>query len=203
MPYKDKEKGREYHKEYSKEYYQRSEVKVRIKEYSKEYYQKNKKNVIKRIKKYNQRPEVKARKKEYRNRPEVKQYYKEYSQRPEVKVRKNEYHKEYKKSKRKNNINFRIKDNLRRELSYAFKRYSKTGKIKSSCEYGIDYGAIINHLKPFPKDIENYEVDHIIPLSLFNFNNPEQIRIAFLPENHQWLTITENREKGNKLIIPH
>ena len=177
MPYKDKEKGREYHKEYSKEYYQRSEVKVRIKEYSKEYYQKNKKNVIKRIKKYNQRPEVK--------------------------VRKNEYHKEYKKSKRKNNINFRIKDNLRRELSYAFKRYSKTGKIKSSCEYGIDYGAIINHLKPFPKDIENYEVDHIIPLSLFNFNNPEQIRIAFLPENHQWLTITENREKGNKLIIPH
>jgi hypothetical protein len=58
--------------------------------------------------------------------------------------------------------------------------------------------AIIKHLTPFPKDRENYHIDHIKPLCSFDFNDPEQIKEAFAPENHQWLTIEENLKKGGR-----
>ena len=70
----------------------------------------------------------------------------------------------------------------------------------SSRKYGINYKAIIEHLKPFPKDIENYEVDHVVPLSWFDFNNLEEIKWAWAPENHQWLTIEENRNKSDRFM---
>ena len=82
-------------------------------------------------------------------------------------------------------------------------RYSITGKQYTSVKYGINFTEIIEHLKPFPKDIKNYQIDHIIPLSLFDFNNPVHIKKAFAPSNHQWLTKIENISKGNKLIMPH
>jgi len=94
----------------------------------------------------------------------------------------------------------RIINCLRTRFRTAFKYYSTTGKIKTSNEYGINYKKIIEHLKPFPKDIENYEVDHIVPLSWFDFNNPEEIKWAWAPENHQWLTKEENRSKSNNFM---
>ena len=80
------------------------------------------------------------------------------------------------------------------------KQYSKTGKVTSASKYGINYKKIIEYLKPFPKDIENYEVDHIIPLSWFDFNNPKEIKWAFAPENHQWLLEEKNGSKGNRFM---
>ena len=71
-------------------------------------------------------------------------------------------------------------------------------------KYGVDMDAIIKHLTPFPKDIENYHIDHIQPLSSFKFiekdgsTNLEQIKIALAPENHQWLTAEENMKKGSR-----
>lgn len=174
-----------------KEHRKRPEVRAREKEWCKE---------------YNQRPEVKARSKEwhteYQKKPEVKVRRKDSDKKsrhkPENKARK----KEYEKQRRTNNLNFSLLCKLRTALGRAFKHYSKTGKINSSKKYGINYNAIIKHLKPFPKDIENYHVDHRIPLSLFDFNNSEQIKIAFLPENHQWLTKEQNLWKSNRLIVP-
>ncbi len=107
----------------------------------------------------------------------------------------------YQKQRKKTDPNFALICKLRNPLARAFKYFSKTGKIKSACEYGINHKAIIEHLKPFPKDIENYHIDHIIPLSFFDFNNPQEIKWAFEPENHQWLTIKQNLEKGNRLIM--
>ena len=91
-------------------------------------------------------------------------------------------------------------NNLRSRVSTALKAYSKTGKIMKSKDYGINYKKIIEHLKPFPKDIEKYEVDHIVPLSWFNFNNKEEIKWAFAPENHQWLLAKDNRKKHNNFM---
>ena len=68
----------------------------------------------------------------------------------------------------------------------------------SSKKYGINYKAIIEHLKPFPEDLLNYHIDHIKPICAFNLNNLEEVRQAFSPENHQWLTAEENRKKGRK-----
>jgi hypothetical protein len=35
-------------------------------------------------------------------------------------------------------------------------------------------------------------------LSAFNFDNPEQVKLAFAPENHQWLLATDNFSKRDK-----
>jgi len=62
--------------------------------------------------------------------------------------------------------------------------------------------SIINHLKPFPKDIGNYEVDHIIPLRMFDHNDKEQIKKAWDISNLQWLPKEINLWKSDRLIIP-
>lgn len=93
---------------------------------------------------------------------------------------------------------------LRARVSEALKYYTKRGKIKSSNEYGIDYKAIIEYLKPFPEDRSLYHIDHIRPLCSFNFinedgsQNLEEIKKAFASTNHQWLLIFDNLSKGGK-----
>ena len=67
-------------------------------------------------------------------------------------------------------------------------------------KYGIYWNKVIESLKPFPEDIKNYEIDHIMPLHSFNLENKEEIKKAFNPSNLQWLTIEENRKKGGKII---
>ena len=119
--------------------------------------------------------------------------------------------KEYRRSRRKinaiqerkrNHINqqYRLSNLLRNRLFCAFRDFSKNGKIKSSGKYGIDYKAIFNHIGSKPDTIRIWHIDHIKPLCLFDFNNEEQIKIAFAPENHQWLTAEENLKKGGKLL---
>lgn len=74
MPYKDPEKGREYHNNYMRLYRRRN---PEYREY---------------VRKYDQKPEVKERKREhmldYSHKPEVKERKREYYQQPEVKERK-------------------------------------------------------------------------------------------------------------------
>ena len=82
----------------------------------------------------------------------------------------------------------------------ALKKYSTTGKIHSSNKYGINYSKIILYLSPFPKDISKYHIDHKIPLCSFNLENPEEIKKAFAPENHQWLLAEENLKKGGRIF---
>jgi len=89
---------------------------------------------------------------------------------------------------------------LRNRFNSVVNNYSKTGKIKSSKEYGIDYKEIIEHLKPFPKDMGNYEIDHVIPISWFNLRDSKEIKWAFAPENHQWMLKSENRKKSNSFM---
>jgi len=204
-----------YHSLYMKECRKIPEFKEKEKEYAKGYVKGPKRKAY--LKEYNQRPEVIARKKEYQQRPEVKARKKEYSQRPEVKKRKSEYMRTYQKKperkeymniymktyikdRRSNDINYKLIIDLRSTLNRALKLYSTTGKIMPSKKYGIDYKKIIEHLKPFPKDIKNYDVDHIMPLSRFDLDNPKEIKWAFEPENHQWLLKSKNRSKGNKFL---
>ena len=195
----------EKYKTYRKKYRQRPEVKARVKEYNKEY-----------LMKYNQRSENKAKKNENQKRNyqrvEVKAKYKEYRQRVEVKERRKEYlmqynqfpevkakYKQYIKEKYINDNIFRIKSLLRNRLWTALKLYTTTGKIKEADKYGIDYKTIIKYLKPFPKDRHLYHIDHIRPLVSFNLEDPEEIKLAFAPENHQWLLAYDNLVKGSKI----
>ena len=71
-----------------------------------------------------------------------------------------------------------------------------------SRDYGINYKKIIEHLGKEPNDGRNYEADHIIPLSMFDHNNLEQIKKAWAPTNFQWLTREINGWKSDRLIKP-
>jgi len=112
----------------------------------------------------------------------------------------NEKRKKEYKLLRKTNPQFRMRSYLRTRLWIALNNYTKTGKIMSSKKYGINYQAIIEHLKPFPKDLSKYHIDHIRPLCSFDLTNPEEIKKAFSPENHQLLLAKENLSKGKKMI---
>ena len=173
-------------------------------------------NFLCQRKHYNRRPEIREkyrlRMKEYRkNHPEWrekhrvqqakykekrKNYRKEYFQRPEVKAKL----REKARWKRKNDPKYVVAERLRKSLRHALTNYSDTGKIKSSRKYGINWERVIEHLKPFPKNMKNYEIDHIIPLRALNLRNQKDIKRAFSPQNLQWLTILENRIKGGKIL---
>jgi len=115
----------------------------------------------------------------------VNEYVKEHNQIPEVRIRKR----------------------LRQHLRKVFNKYIKDHKKIRSRHYGISWQKIIDNLKPFPTGISNYHIDHITPLSSFDFINSDgsinenEIRIAFSPKNHQWLLAHDNISKGNKIII--
>lgn len=104
----------------------------------------------------------------------------------------------YGQIRKENNENLRLACLLRERIRKAFINYSTTGKIKSSKEYGINYEEILKYLGPCPGDRKDYHIDHIFPISAFNFDNKTQIIIAFSPENHQWLKKEENLSKNNK-----
>ena len=178
-----KEKQKEYMKKYTKEYRQRPEIKAREKEYHKKYYQEHKEEREKYNKKWKEK-----------NKDKIREQGKKYRQGLEFKKERNfRLKNKYTKDK-----NFNIKGRLRCLFRNTLKNYTKTGKIWSASKYGINYKAIIEYLKPFPKDLSKYHLDHIKPLCSFDLTNPEEIKKAFAPKNHQWLTIQENLSKGGK-----
>jgi hypothetical protein len=214
----NKDSIKDYSKEYSKKYIQDPKVKLRMKKYKEKYNNENRKKISERGKLYRQRPEVKAynkinnKKKYQRNKnlriQKSKEYYqnhrelikirmKKYYQIPETRIIVNERLRE----KMKSNPQFAIKERIRNLLKTALQTYSKTGKIMSTSKYGVDYEKIIEHLKPFPKNREDYHIDHIIPVSWFDFNNSQEIKWAFDSCNLQWLTKEENLKKGNRYIL--
>lgn len=116
-----------------------------------------------------------------------------------------QYHNKYVKMQRINNTQFAIAIRLRDLVSQAFERYTKTGKIMTSKKYGIDYAGIIAHLGPHPNTLGikgDFHIDHIIPVSFFDLNDLDQVRIAFAPSNHRWLPASENRLKSSKMPSP-
>lgn len=215
-------KGRE--KEYSKEYQDKNRDRLKLQK--REYYLKNKdswkvwNNSIKhkqqRKKHYEQNQErLLDYSKNYReeNREEINKKARERTKINPNKVRginrrsyynnktkQNKHRNEHFKERRKIDKDFLIKGRLRLKLIKTLNKYIKTGKITNSKDYGIDFDKIIEHLKPFPENISNYDIHHIKPLFTFNFVNSdgstdlEEIQKAFSPENHKLLTIKEHKK---------
>ncbi len=104
----------------------------------------------------------------------------------------------YGKRQRQLKTQISIRQRLRVRVYQAITRYAESGKIWTSQQYGIDYKAIIEHLGAHPntRGIKgDFHIDHIIPLSVFDLNDPEQVKLAFAPSNHQWLKAKENISK--------
>lgn len=122
----------------------------------------------------------------------------------EWKKKNKKYFKDYFKKRREIDKGFIVLCRLRTRLHRAIEEYIKREKMTKSKKYGINYCLIIEHLKPFPKDLSKYHIDHIRPLCSFNFinedgsTNLEEVQKAFAPENHQWLTIEQNLTKSKR-----
>ena len=185
------EKRREYMKKYVEEH------KEQRKEYAKKYREENKDKISEKNRKYN-----------LKNKEKIRKAKKGYEQRESSKMmrrkRDNERYRkkknEYQNNKKKKDPNFAVQMRIRRLGLQAFGKFAN-GKIMKSRKYGIDYQAIIEHLKPFPEDLSKYHIDHIRPLCSFKFinedgtQNLEEIKKAFAPENHQWLLAEKNLKK--------
>lgn len=192
---------KEYMKIYSKKY--EKENKDRISRRKKEYYLNNKNKIDERNKGWHKKNKKKFRDyldKYYLN-PDNVEKRKQISAEWYSSVNKKNYRK-YKRGwenqKRKSDPEYRIKKLLRLRVNQAFKKYSKTGKIRKSKDYEINYERILEKLtKTLPIDYsENkYHIDHIKPLCSFDLTNPKEVKEAFAPENHQWLTAEENLSK--------
>lgn len=216
-----------YSKEYYKEYRKNHKEKIRESnkkwrnknpDYNKNYQEKYKKDNPEKIreigKRYRTRNKEKIKEYRNKNKERFKKYHKKYYQSNREKLIQNSK-RYYEKNKDKRNNHFKIrrrKDKnfkiicyLRSRVWFILKHYTKTGKIYSSKKYGIDYKAIIEYLKPFPKNLSNYQIHHIKPLFTFNFVNKDgstnlkEIGKAFLPQNHKWLTIKEHKEIHKRL----
>ena len=147
-------------------------------------------------KRYAANPELereKAKKREQKNKERSRMLNTESKRRSrEEKV---EHHRAYAREYYKKNT---IRSKLRTRLNFAL-RNQKIKNCRTFEKYGLDADAISAALGPCPGDLKDYEIDHIIPLSKFDFSSEEQIRAAFAPENHQWLTKKQNMEKHTKL----
>lgn len=187
--YRDRNKDRT--KNYKKEYYKKNKSKVNKK--GKEWYEENKEKHLKKCKEW-----VKN------NRDKVRIIGRRWARRNRMKnrVEENKHSNEWKKRRYRNNLTFNLRLRLRERVRSALKYFTKTGKVLHSRDYGIDYDAIIDYLKPIPQDIENYDIHHKKPLSTFNLMNEdgtvnkEEVKMAFAPENHK-LILWQEHDKIN------
>ena len=207
--YRDNPENKQREKKRYIEYYKDPEYKQKIKIKGKEYYKDP--NVKQRIKEYQKKylkdPEIKnknkERSKEYRNKPENKQRKKEWTK------------KQYKDPK---NIKKR-KDplvKLRKSISgfiYQGLKSVNLNKTPEGCMKYIDYT-----MEELKKHIENqfenwmtwknqgttikgyWQIDHIIPSSLYDWSDEEEIRKCWNLRNLRPLCSITNVSKYNNLI---
>jgi len=164
------------------------------KKYHREYYKKNKEKCKEYIKKYQQSENGKKK---------IKEYRKKYNLKPSVRKKRIIHDRE----KYERNPQIKIYKTINAYIKNCIRRYVRDGELKIvnstynfyTIVYGINIYEIIDYLKPFPKDIENYEIDHIIPITKFDLTDKEQIKKAYQKTNLQLLTSHDNKKKVAKI----
>jgi hypothetical protein len=162
-------------------YYRTRETRLTAK---KKYYGDNRDKLIEEMKEYqsHNKDKISSQRKEYRDRNK------------ESISNKNRI---YRLTRRKNDPKYKMRQLLKSRLWGAMKLYSKHGKTKACAEYGIDFDAIYKKIGARPS--EDHELDHIIPITKFDLDNPEHVRLAHLPCNLRWLIKKENTKKSNTI----
>jgi hypothetical protein len=171
-----------------------------IKQKQQEYYLNNKEVLLNKNKKYREDNStiINNHRKEYRNRPEVKEY---------IKLKNKEYlpiRKEKIKELRKNNLNFRLSEILRSKIHKMIKGQKTSYQniigcdfefLKKWIEFRFDENMNWNNLGSF------WQIDHILPINSFNFNNEQDKNICFHWTNLQPLQSYTNQSKSDKLQL--
>jgi hypothetical protein len=131
-------------------------------------------------------------------------------------ARRREYVREWKKYKYHNDINFKLADLLRERIRAVLKGKTKKGSAVADLGCSFDFfrsyieskfkqGMTWNNLGRGcnGKGMQEWQLDHIRPLALFNLEDREEFLKAVNYTNLQPLWATENLKKGKKLEKVH
>lgn len=181
-----------------KEY--RENNKLFIQEKQKEYYNNNKDLLLEKNKQYRNAniDSINIQRKEYRMKPEIKEH---------IALKNREYlpiRKEQIKIKRKQNLNFKISEIFRSKIHKFLKnqKTSYTNLLGCDLEFfkkWIEFQFVGNMNWINLGDV--WQIDHIIPISKFDFSNENEKQICFHWTNLQPLFSNENRSKSNKIEL--
>lgn len=163
--------------------------------------------LILKSKEYNSRPEIKERKKQYireyyiKNKEDILSKVKEYSAKSENKIKRNSYIKQ-----RHSIPQNKIIQNLRNAIRRGFKGLSKLKHTKEYLggpfEFFQDY--ILSKCPP-EFTMDNFGsvwcIDHIVPVSRFDFTDPRQVAKCCHYSNFQPLSTEDNAQKGDSFEL--
>jgi hypothetical protein len=88
----------------------------------------------------------------------------------------------------------RLKMLIKKSIRNAFSMM-KIKKTKTRAEYGIDMEFIFEGVGEQPN--EEYQLDHIIPLAMFDYNIEEHIYLSQHPRNLRWIEWETNLKKSD------
>jgi len=175
-------------KDCRKDYSDIHKKEIKIKQH--EFYEKNKTELLIKNKEYrkNNIDTINIQRKEYRSKPEVK-----------------EHNNIWRNNKIKSDLRYRLRSLTQTRI----KNCLKHNKLKSTVDY---LGCDIEYLKywlefQFDKNMNwnnlgsYWEIDHILPVSIFNFEHENNINICFHWTNLQPLEKIENRQKSDNLLL--
>ena len=178
----------------------RENNKLFIQEKQKEYYENNKDLLLEKNKQYrnNNIDTINIQRKEYRMKPEIKKH---------IALKNREYlpkKKEQIKLKRKIDLNFKISEILRSKIHKVLKNQNTSYFSKLGCDLAffkkwIEFQFVGN--MNWSNLGKVWQLDHILPISKFDFSKENEIQLCFHWTNLQPLSSNENRSKSNKIEL--
>lgn len=204
------EKNSDKEKKRNKRYYENN--KEKIKKAVKQYCQDNPEGIKESIKKWNKNnPErVKKIKERWRknNPKKVKENIKRWQENNPERLRK--YNKQYVKHMRKTDLKFNLNSKIATAIRFSLKG-NKNGRHWETL-VGYNLNDLIKHLKKTMPEGHNWQefmtgklhIDHIIPISVFNFTKPEHtdFKRCWELKNLRLLPAKENLVKGSIINKP-
>lgn len=108
------------------------------------------------------------------------------------------------KKKPKEDPVYRLKQNVKSYIHLQLKNKDKTKESRTGLYIGCSFQELFRYLifsnKNYGKS-EPLHMDHVVPLSLFDLSNKEEVKIAFHWTNIRVITKTENLKKYNKFCM--
>jgi hypothetical protein len=157
------------------------------------------KSLLTRKGKYNDYYKQRHQNKTPEQRQQQREYLREWNKKEENKQKRNKYQREVYR-KRPQNI---IINHLRKRINDFIKGTTKKQKYLdilgcSSEEYKLYLEKLFDENMTWENYGTYWEIDHIIPLSLFNMEDWVEVKKSFHFTNTQPLSVIENRKKSNK-----
>ena len=180
-----------------------------IKEHRKKYREANKEKIRKQVKLYCLKNKEEIKEYLIQNKDKINKWHRQWRIKNYKKFR------EYMNNWQKNKCKTDLKYNFNRRISCLIRQSVKDNKNGKHWEYLTGYTCkdLIKHLKTTMPEGYTWQdflknnklhIDHIIPISAFNFTKPEHpdFRRCWALENLQLLLAKENLRKSNKLYEP-